>query len=768
MEGDAMRIQRGANRVIHVLLTVSLFAVAANAQYSGGSGTADDPYQIATAADLIALGKTPDDYDKQFILTADIDLDPNLPGGKVFGEAVIAPLEKIKNDVLSDPPFIGIFDGNDHSVNHMTITSGHYLGLFGALGPAGKITDLAIDAATIDGTGGYVGSLVGYNFGTISNCHGAGVVDGSTYVGGLVGYSNAGSIVNCTSAATVGNGYYLGGLLGYNHNGSVTNCYSAGIVTGKDDAGGLVGYNGGTVINCGNTGMVSGSICVGGLVGDNSNSIINSYSTSAVAGNQKVGGLTGSNGDCLINCYSTGSVVGASRVGGLAGYSPGKVVISCFWDTETSGRTTSACGTGLTTAQMQDIETYLDAGWDLVDESLHGTCDYWQLARGQYPMLRYLMDEEHVLLEGSGTADDPYLIGDARDLGRVWTEPQAHYRLADSLDLTGIDWSMAVIPWFGGFFDGDGYAISHLHIQGEHYLGLIGELASGGTVSRLGLEDVDINGAGPLVGSVAGSSYGRVIDCNSTGTLAGEYSVGGLVGASGGEIANSFSTATVGGIQTIGGLAGYSTGSITHSHSTGTVSGDKYLGGLVGSSYTGNIIVDCYSTGTVNGEDYLGGLLGGSSGSVTSSYIITSYSTGAVSGTKHVGGLVGYNRGSIIQSHSAGAVTAMESVGGLAGTSSGSIANSYSTGKVNGVWDVGGMLGSNTGEVLASFWDTLSSSHAFSGGGTGKTTTEMQMVTTFLKAGWDFIGETANGTEDIWWIDEGNDYPRLWWEALEE
>jgi len=36
---------------------------------------------------------------------------------------------------------------------------------------------------------------------------------------------------------------------------------------------------------------------------------------------------------------------------------------------------------------------------------------------------------------------------------------------------------------------------------------------------------------------------------------------------------------------------------------------------------------------------------------------------------------------------------------------------------------------------------------------------------TFLGAGWDFVGETANGTEDIWWILEGKDYPRLWWQA---
>ena len=59
-----------------------------------------DPYQIATAADLIALGETPADYDKHFILTADIDLDPNLPGRKVFDKAVIARWL-----------FNGVFDG---------------------------------------------------------------------------------------------------------------------------------------------------------------------------------------------------------------------------------------------------------------------------------------------------------------------------------------------------------------------------------------------------------------------------------------------------------------------------------------------------------------------------------------------------------------------------------------------------------------------------------------------------------------------------------
>jgi hypothetical protein len=44
----------------------------------------------------------------------------------------------------------------------------------------------------------------------------------------------------------------------------------------------------------------------------------------------------------------------------------------------------------------------------------------------------------------------------------------------------------------------------------------------------------------------------------------------------------------------------------------------------------------------------------------------------------------------------------------------------------------------------------------------------MQTATTFLGAGWDFVGEVDNGVGDIWWINEGKDYPRLYWELIFE
>lgn len=95
------------------------------------------------------------------------------------------------------------------------------------------------------------------------------------------------------------------------------------------------------------------------------------------------------------------------------------------------------------------------------------------------------------------------------------------------------------------------------------------------------------------------------------------------------------------------------------------------------------------------------------------------------------------------------------------------ITMSYSAGVVSGTGiSVGGLVGEGWGgsAVTACFWDTQISGHSASAGGAGKTTGEMQMAVTFLDAGWDFVEETDNGTKDIWWILEGQDTPRLWWD----
>ena len=158
-------------QIIHLLITVSLFlSVPSYAEYSGGTGESNDPYRIATAEDLMLFGDTPEDYDKHFILTADIDLDPNLPGRKLFDKAVIA----------SDPniAFIGVFDGDGYTISHLTIAGMSYLGLFGHLDSGATVKNLGLDTIYVFGTGHAIGGLGGDNWGNIVNCYSTGTVRG--------------------------------------------------------------------------------------------------------------------------------------------------------------------------------------------------------------------------------------------------------------------------------------------------------------------------------------------------------------------------------------------------------------------------------------------------------------------------------------------------------------------------------------------------------------------------------------------------------------
>lgn len=200
------------------------------------------------------------------------------------------------------------------------------------------------------------------------------------------------------------------------------------------------------------------------------------------------------------------------------------------------------------------------------------------------------------------------------------------------------------------------------------------------------------------------------------------------------------------------------------------ITGSYYaIGGLVGNSFLGNITTS-YSTGTITGYTHVGGLVG------YNKYgdIATSYSTAAVSatfsGNQKIGGLVGVNAGRTTTSYSTGPVSGQRVVGGLVGYTTGSITMCYSTGMVSGDQHVGGLLGdrySDNSIVTGCFWDVETSGQSSSAGGTGLTIAEMQTAGTFLEAGWDFVDKIDNGTDDIWWILEGHDYPRLWWEGLE-
>ncbi|MCK4886055.1 MAG: hypothetical protein KAS96_01640 [Planctomycetes bacterium] len=758
------------------LFSGSVFAIGGDMGGATQDGSADFPYLIEDFNDFQAFCADPNYWDDCVRLDCDLDLDPNLQSRVVYSESPIA----------NGPYFSGSFDGNDHTISNLTVDGVNYCGLFGKTEPGSSITDLGIENASVTGSGDYVAALVGYNGGkdggsSITSCYSTGEINGDRHIGGLVGY-NYGIITSSYSTGEVTGNSNVGGLVGMNYGsnfGIITSCYSTGEVNGDNGVGGLVGMN----------------------LGSNFGSIINSYSTGKINGDSGVGGLVGINVDSITSCYSTGEVNGNYDAGGLVGRNDGSIT-SSFWDTQTSAMTigvgdgTTTGATGKTTLEMQTENTFTDAGWDFLGEIANGTSQTWQMpVGGGYPVQSVFTGYVPVVLCGSGSKENPYLIGDANDLGVViYYDNSACYKLIADINLAGIQWPTAIIPRFAGHFDGDGYIISNMNIDGCGYLGLFGRLYKEAVVANIGLESVMVTGTGNCVAALVGENYsGNITSSYSTGEVNGNSYVGSLVGYNNdfGSITSSYSTGTVNGNSEVGGLVGINYGNISSSYSTGAVNGNNYyVGGLVGYNY--GSINSCYSTGEITGNYHrVGGLVGGNDGIITSSYystgavngnggvgglagttggssiITSSYSTGEVNGSRDaVGGLVGYNNNNSIigSSYSTGKVTGDESVGGLVGKNYGSITSSYSTGAVNGNYDVGGLVGKNSRSITSSFWDTQTSAmtigvgYGTTTGAIGKTTLEMQTENTFTDAGWDFVGE------DIWDICDGMNYPKLSWQ----
>ena len=155
---------------------------------------------------------------------------------------------------------------------------------------------------------------------------------------------------------------------------------------------------------------MSGGEAVGGLVGSNNfGRIVASYATGAVSGESNVGGLAGeSHHSHVVASYATGSVSDAVEAGGLIGAESGTLKVSgSYWDSQTTGRETSAAGSGKTSAELHSPTAYMGIfkGWnadlddaDGDDDPATGVDDFWDFGTGsEYPALKFDFD-------GDGTA----------------------------------------------------------------------------------------------------------------------------------------------------------------------------------------------------------------------------------------------------------------------------------------------------------------------------------------------------------------------------
>lgn len=354
--------------------------------FAGGTGTKEDPYQIATAEQLAKLSKDVSEGTSYqgtfFVLTENIDLS-------AYRWVPIGIYKWMSNGSTSiEKSFRGYLDGSNKIISGMVVDERgdqNSAGFFGSIrnGQAGNIVgakDLTISGATVylseDGltecSGGILGGDIMGNENSMvvfENIRVSGSVEvNSTYgnnkIGGMLGSASRVKAINCHAEnVSISGASNSGGFVG-NDNGSVfENCTASGTVSGRWGLGGFVGYStsavyqsadgASTYTKCTADVDVSGNDWrLGGFVGyaeygEFNNCVAYGDVDSSVDGwDPKVGGFVGESGDLndpdnayanATNCHAAGTVTSASPThdaGGFTGTHSKGTFSGCSFDSE--------------------------------------------------------------------------------------------------------------------------------------------------------------------------------------------------------------------------------------------------------------------------------------------------------------------------------------------------------------------------------------------------------------------------------------------------
>ncbi len=717
----------------------------------GGTGDANNPYIIMDAAQLDQVRTG---LDKHYKLGANIDLSES-GSWMPIGDAIT--------------PFTGSFDGNGYTIDGLNIDDttpvSDNIGLFGVVGPNGKIKNAALLSLNVAVSNRpNVGSLAGTVEGTVSDSYVTGTVSSGTNIGGLIG-TNTGTVSYSYAKVNV-SGSTSGGLVATNGpTGKIQNSYVVdSSIVGLGQSGGLVGANEGEIRNS-YTNVTFGFALMsqlGGLVGKNTGKVENTYSAGThppVTGSM-FGGLIGMNYGGLITAsyYDKDKIIFQDLYKGEPKSTAEMKQQSTFtgWNftqdwqmqpgeyptlrassrlTETTASfdrnpgsqadiTVSMILNGNTLTKIENNGTALTAGNDyavspsgdevtikkayLASQSVGITTLTFTFSSGTAQTLIITVSETLPPMTGSGTEANPYVIMTASDLDQVRTGLDKFYKLGTNIDLSAFaDWMPIgdeTNPFTGGL-DGNGKMITGLkifNVSRSKNIGLFGVVGAGGNLKKMQVFGATVNvGQKDDVGILAGRNEGTVSEGFVTGMAAGNDNIGGLIGTNKGTVSYSFANVNV-----------YGSG--------------NSVGGLIGFN-----------------QNQMGS---------TDSNIKRSYAIGNVDGEKWAGGLVGTNEGVVSDSYAQGKVNGRNGiVGGLIGGNSGTVNRAYATGLVSGSM-AGGLIGDNVVSFAGSYYDSEKTSQSDDvGKGTPKTTVEMKKKATFT--GWNFTS--------VWNISEGNGYPTL-------
>lgn len=681
--------------------------------------------------------------------------------------------------------FTGTFDGDGHTivglqakggifgqlgsgavVKNINIASsvftgnniGDSVGAVAAENNGGSISGISGYGNTIKGSGGYIGGLVGKNYGGISNSNDQSTViaGAGTVAGGIAGVNGTadkgGTIDNVQSNSAVTTGVLakdqyasnLGGIVGKNEmllNKYNINNVSAHGITGKtgntQTSGGIVGTNEGRISNAYNESIIHGSENIGGVAGKNVtqasnskmaelNDVANAVEIIGDAGSQNVGGLVGMQDHATTNQgRNTGAITGCTNVGGMVGYNTAD---SYLKNLENSPQATI---TGITNvggiAGVNEGEISADNQLNLVNSGkIHG----WENVGG-------------IAGKNSGKIDN--------------VNSNINLYVIDEATRNALKGNTVITPnaqFFGG-------------VTGEN----VGIITNATNRARVDAEQASYVGGivgkntseGEKVGQLLGmgnSNKGFVIGNNYVGGVIGknEVAITGTAKDSVGIVNSGTVIALAGGA---GGIIGENSADITHviMKNEGEVHGNASADGTTEENGTGGIIgVNAHGAnisnsslmnrvnGNVSGVANVGGIIGINHGVITGGrddknnyYKYQIYNNGtiqagsydATNGTitayagENIGGLLGNNSGKLTAGYNTGVVKAGQSrnVGGIAGTNSGTLDQVFNSvvtvtktetgatdadgrklykytytdgGAISGASNIGGIVGSNT------------------------------------------------------------------------
>lgn len=265
--------------------------------------------------------------------------------------------------------------------------------------------------------------------------------------------------------------------------------------------------------------------------------------------------------------------------------------------------------------EMQDIRQEQDNEGEQEDDP----------ALAGRPMLSAVMPAA-VTLAGSGSEDDPYQIGSAKDFAAItWQNSSGYFKLTDNITVT-----KPCDATFKGTFDGDGHTVTLQLDVTSGNAGLFAKTGSGAVIKNV-IVDATVTssvysytsqyyGVAGLVGYVDGKT--TIDHCGVTGTVKGTSTsssyaayIGGLIGVISDkcEITNSYVSATVENANKnkdsyTGGFLGRTSGTYTLSVTDCYASGDVTAAGGRAGGFTGYVYCsnsnrhtykNCYAAGTV-------------------------------------------------------------------------------------------------------------------------------------------------------------------------